>query len=156
MNITTLMNTLRNAIHDDTATQAWCTTAYKQNHHVYVGVDQDNLPPVGDYPLVHLFPMRKNAGYNLSKQEHGIEVTCGIYDATVRSTDKANVIEYTGVANIEAFRKLVETVVAANVGTLTAGTVEIEYSPVEAFPYFLAGMIWTLDDEYYQGDDVFD
>jgi hypothetical protein len=62
MNITTLMNNIRNAIHDNSTLSSWCTTNYGQAHKVFVGSDTRKPPASSDYPLVHIFPLHKIAG----------------------------------------------------------------------------------------------
>jgi len=154
MNITTLLNTLRDAIHDNSATQTWCTAQYTRNHHVYVGVDARKPPDVDEYPLFHLFPSAKAAGYNLGRADHVIGCTSGVYNTGLRTTGKASVVEYTGVANVESLRKLGETAIAAAIPANHAlEVVEIEYETVEFFPFFLATMEMTISHDYAQGDD---
>lgn len=156
MNINTILHNLRDAVHDNAATQTWCTANYSQNQKVYVGVDVRNPPASTDYPLVHIFPVEKVEGYEFTVQDHGIGVTCGIHDANMLTTGKARAVEYRGVSYLESFRKLVEAaVVAANIGTLRIDALTIEYETVEFFPYFLATMEFKMIHDYSQGDDVF-
>ena len=156
MNITTLLEAVRDAIHDDSATKTWCTTNYTRNHKVYVGADQRKPPAQDQYPLVGLIPVNKVAGYELTEQEHGIGITCGLYNEDLATTGKANVVECQGISHIEAFRKLVET---AAVGAISSpqrvDEINIEYETLEFFPYFLVTMELKVTDKYYQGDDAF-
>jgi len=158
MNITTLMDAVRNAVHDDAATQSWCTTNYSRKHKVYVGVDARKPPAEADYPIVHIFPLGKSVGYDLDQQSHVISVTCGVNTtATVTVTGKVNIIEMQGIAHIEAFRKLVESAIVAVIpSNCQIATLEIEYETIEFYPFFLANMEFTITEEYYQGDGVFD
>ena len=154
MNITTLLDTLRDAIHDDSATQTWATTNYTRNHKVYVGVDTRKPPDTDEYPLVHLFPTGKTGGYELERTDHVIGCTAGVYNAGSRTTGKTNAVELTGMADIESFRKLVETAIAAAIpANHTLEVVAVEYETVEFFPFFLATMEMTISHDYAQGDD---
>lgn len=154
MNMTTLTNALRNAVADDAATATWCQATYGQNHYIYVGMDERNPPADDKYPLVHLFPLRKTAGYDLTQQDHGIGATCGIHDSTFITTGRDNLVEYNGVDRIEAFRKLVETAIAGALPTgVSLAEMAVEYETIEFFPYFLASMELRLTQDLYQGDD---
>jgi len=158
MNMTTLMDAIRNAVHDDSATKSWCSTNYSRNHKVYVGVDTRKPPGEAEYPLVHIFPLSKSVGYDLEEASHVISVTCGVHTTdTVTVTGKDNIVEMQGVSHVEALRKLVETAI---VGAMPAGctidALNIEYETVEFYPFFLANMEFTITETYYQGDGVFD
>jgi hypothetical protein len=156
MNISTLLTSIRDAIHDDSATKTWCTANYTRNHYVYVGADQRNPPGDDKYPLVGMYLIGKKAGYGLDSEEHRIGVTCGLYDSSLAATGKANVVQYTGVANLEAFRKLVETAIKGAVSSpQRIEEINIEYEMLEFFPYFLCNMEIRIPDDYFQGDDVF-
>ena len=154
MNITTLINALRDGIKNNAPLAAWCVATYAKSHTVYKGMDARNPPPETSYPLVHIFPIRKTAGYELASEDHGIGVTCGVFDSTV--TISGIVSEYGGIDNLEAFRKLVETAVVAAIPTGSRiDLLTIEYETIEFFPFLLASMEFKIADDYSQGDDVF-
>lgn len=156
MNITTLLDNIRDAVHDDSDTQSWCTTNYSQNQKVYVGIDERKPPDVDEYPIISLFPNIKDVGYSLEEEVHGISVVCGIYDTSLATTGKTNVVEYQGVSNLEAFRKYVETAIVGAVSIpQRIDRLDIEYEVIEFFPFFLCSMEITVIDPYYQGDDAF-
>jgi len=158
MNMITLLTSLRDAIHDNSATQTWCTTNYTRNHKVYVGIDTRNPPDVDEYPIVHIFPVSKIEGYELDEQEHGIGVTCGLYNADTRTVSgKTNVVEYEGIQDIESFRKLIETaIVGADISNLRIDSINIDFETLEFFPFFLASMDLKIVWPYSQGDGVWD
>lgn len=154
MNMTTLKNLLRNAIHDDSDTQTWCTTQYTRNHKVYVGIDTRKPPNKDDCPLVMLAMDGKTEGYALDEQDHFFGVACEIYNSDLATTGKTNVVEYQGIDHIETFRQYVLTAVAA---VIPAGfflqTVETEFSQIEFFPFFDVAMILKISTIYSQGGD---
>lgn len=157
MNILTLLHNIRDAVAEDSETKAWCQINYNRNHNVYLGVDVRKPPTETNYPLVHIFPIGKRAGYGLDAQEHMIGITCGIYDADTETTTEDNIIELQSIGKLEEFRKLVETAVAG--ADLITGTIEeisIEYETVEFFPFLLTTQEFKIDSEYYQGGDVFE
>jgi hypothetical protein len=157
MNMNTLLTTIRDAIHDNSATQTWCTANYTRNHKVYVGIDTREPPNEDAYPIVHLFPMNKIEGYSLEEQQHGMGVTCGIHNATLRTTGKTNVVEYTGMQDIETFRKLVEAAITGTaIADIRIDSLNIDYETVEFFPFFLANMEVNFVHDYAQGDGVWD
>jgi len=153
----TIRTTIRNAIADDTATKAWCQTNYSQDHKVYVGIDLRSPPAESDYPIVHLFPVSKTAGYAPVQSDHVWGVNCGIYNATALTVaGKANITGYQGIDHIEDFRKLVETAaVGASLSGLRCDRMEVTYETVEEFPFFFAIMVFYWVHDYSQGDDPF-
>lgn len=156
MNMNTLLVAIRNAIADDTTTKAWTQTNYTKDHKVYVGTDRRQEPAESAYPLVAIFPAGKEAGYDAEVYSHDIDIVCGINDGNTRTVaGKANIVEMTGIENIESFRKLVENAItgASLGGTITM--LSIIYEPIEFFPYFLAGMTVRVVSYAAQGDDPF-
>ena len=153
MNVNTLVTSLRDAIHDDAATKAWCQTNYGQDQQVFVGIDTRNPPEMGQYPLVHIFPLTKRAGGGT--QEHSVGITCGIYDDDMRTTSKANVVELEGVQNLESFRKLVESAIDdIDFGDVNwLADMSVSYETIEFFPYFLCSMELRIDAEIPFGED---
>lgn len=158
MNITTLINTFRDAIHDDPATQAWCVANYGRAHKVYKGMDKRNPPGKDDTPLVDLFKVGKTAGYALEDMDHAIGVICELYDADGKTIDgKVNIVELESVDLIEAFRKLTETVIVANIPDgMWIQEMEVEYNEIEFFPFISAVMIMRISKPYHQGMDIFE
>lgn len=157
MNMTTLLHSLRDAVHDDSTLQTWCNAQYSQAQHVYVGVDERKPPEDSDYPLVHLFPVRKNGGYAVSAIDHIIGATCGIYNSSMATTGKANAVEYQGIEHIETFREYVENAIAAvDTGDIFITSLSIEYETIEYFPFFLAHMEFVFSDALSMGDGAFD
>lgn len=160
MNINTLIQNERDAIAGDSSIENWCYTNYESYPTLYVGIDLDNPPSEDDYPVIHLYPIAKKVGYELTKQNHLLGCTVGLKDTTLSTSTQGNtsVKEYQGIQRIESMRKLVETVIKNNVSSDTfIDVLDIDYAPPECFPLFLADMIFMITQSYYQGtdDDVF-
>jgi len=158
MNITTLINAIRDALKGSATINTWCNTNYSQDLTLYKGLDERNPPDSDDYPVAHLYPINKVGGYDLEESEHGIGITVGLYDETLTTTTDDDYVlkEYRGVDRLEAFRKLVETAALGAVSSPQwAAEIRIEYETVEFFPFFLANMELRVTDPYYQGDDAF-
>jgi len=158
MNMITLLTTLRDAIHDSSATQTWCTSNYTRNHKVLVGTDHQEPPAQGQFPLVLIRMRQKHLGYELETQDHWMEIVPAIYDASSRTGGKTNVVEMNGEQNIETFRKLVESVIVTAVATLTGMRIDemqIRYSTLGSYPHFDAQMLIKIVSDYYGGGDVF-
>jgi hypothetical protein len=70
---------------------------------------------------------------------------------------EANVVEYNGVQRIEAYRKLVETAAVSAVAALDlrVTAIDVVFSPLELFPYFLCDMELTIVDDTEFGSDMF-
>lgn len=82
MNYTTLINNIRDGLTSSSAINDWCRTNYGQAPYIYKGVDLRYPPPQGNYPLLHLFPVSRDVGYEPDQQENGIGLTAGVYDET--------------------------------------------------------------------------
>jgi len=154
MNIITLYQNIRDAVHDDSATQAWCTTNYARKHKVYVGIDVRQPPDEGEYPLVNIYPGQRVAGDELEQQENVIGVVAGLVESGTLTTSKTNVVELKAISYVETFRKKIETAV---VGATLLGAfiqkVETDYDFIESFPFCFAFMDFYFGSYYSQGDD---
>jgi hypothetical protein len=139
MNIVTLIHNFRDAIHDDSALQTWCTTNYGSAHRVHVGIDT-RKPPAIDRPLIHVFPLSRTDGSQ--GETCVIGVSCGIPDDDLLTTTKARVIELEGISKLDDFRDAVKTIIEGV--SLSSGQwlgdIETNYEAVEYFPFFLAAM----------------
>lgn len=158
MNMTTLIDTLRDAIAGDNTLEAWCNANYSYPT-LYVGIDLDKPPGESDYPVVHLYPVNKHTGYEAEEIEHIVGCSVGIYDATLSTSTQGNtsIKEYRGISRCETFRKYVEALISGNIPSgKQIDDLQIEYSPPECFPFFLADMRFTISQVLSQGDDVFD
>ncbi len=157
MNILTLTHAFRDGVHDDTAIQAWCTTNFGQVHQVFVGIDHRNPPDEDSFPLVAIYPASMLKGMDLDAADHDLLVTCGVFKEGEADTGKANVTELAGFELLEAFRKQVETrlVAVAEAQGLFFSKMDVEFQPLEVYPFFMVTMGLSFAQDYYQGSDVF-
>jgi len=157
MDSNTLFETLRNAVHDNAAAQAWCLATYGQKHKVYDGIDIRNPPNEDQYPIVHMFPITMSGGYDSEQAEYEIAVVCGIHDATAAADGtRANIYVYEGRENIETFRQKIEDALTAAIPSgYRLSELSVDYETIEYFPFFLAAMRLLIVKEYYQGDSAF-
>lgn len=156
MNIVSSIHTLRDAIAKNEALSSWCNINFNKTHTVCVGMDEGNPMSDDAYPVVWLLPTAKRSGYRLETQAHVITVVCGVRDETEATVTNNNVVEMANVALLEDFRALVEAiVVAADLGTARIDELAVEYEVGRFFPYLLAAMEFTYNDDYYQGKQVF-
>jgi hypothetical protein len=157
--MTTLINLFRDTLKDNETIAHFAITNFSQEHTVYKGVDTRNPPPSTHYPLIHLFPVSKQVGYDEEQVSHAVGISCGIYKESVTETNSEHGLleEYAGIDLLESFRKLVETAVAA---VIPAGSwiskLSIEYETIEFYPFLLAGMEITVVTPYHSGQDVFE
>lgn len=162
MNINTLIDNLVTDIVSGYSINTWTMSNYSKMVNVYSGVDQRKPPDEISYPIIHIFPLSKNVGYSLEEKRHVIGITCGIYDETSTTTSVSvsglgNAVKtvYQGIANIESFRKLVETAAISVDCDNMFTDISIDYETIEAFPYFFANMELTFYKDYCQGDNIF-
>lgn len=155
MNITTIVDTISEAIAQDSDIATWCQTNYGGGQTVYVNIDERNLPGASGCPYIALWPASKHVGRAVIKKNHVVEIACCIHDDNSRTHGEIdNIVEFTGVANIEALRKLIETSVAEiDFGKPYLADVDIEYDTITSFPFFYAGMMITIIETVVIGGD---
>jgi len=155
MNINTLTVDFAEAVAESDVIRAWCQIAYSSDHAVYAGMDARNPPGEDDCPYVVLYPVRKQFGQHQREKFHEIEVVGCLHDTTTRShAGVANLTEYTGVQNIEAFRKLIEDSIAdVDIGNLTLSVIAVDYEMIESFPFFMCGMVIQVWEGVCIGSD---
>ena len=89
MNIYTIMHTMMDTIHDDSATQTWSATNYARNHSVFLGADVRNPPGEATAPNVIIYPVTKDTGFAEDLTTIRIGVVCEISDESDLATGKA-------------------------------------------------------------------
>ena len=156
---TILIDVLIDALVDDIDMKDWAYENYSKNFTIYKGIDLLKPPPEDDYPLLHIFPVRKNVGYDLVEKVHNIGVVAGIHNDVITPTTNANGIvikKYQGIAHLEVWRALIEAVIVAYVPIDTwVDSIDISYEVIEAFPFFLCFSFFEISEKYCQGDNVF-
>ncbi len=158
MDMKTLLKSVKEAIHDDGDTQAWCSVNYSRRHKVYVGVDRRKPPDEDDCPLVSVFPIGKIAGMELEVMDHMIGVSCVLYDADTETVARDYLVEKEIIGNLIDFTEYVrEVITGLSLTGLSVNQIDTEYEVIEAFPYMVASMEVKLSHDYYQGEaDYFD
>lgn len=155
MNINTLINDFAEALADSETIKNWCQVNYTSDHKVYAGMDTRDPPDENDCPYLVLYPVRKHLGQHQREKHHEIEVVCCLNDTTFNVHGGiGNLTEFTGVQNIESFRKLVETCIAAvDIGNATLSTIAVDYEMIESFPFFMCGMVLDVWEAVTIGSD---
>ena len=129
------------AIAADTAIAAWCSSAYGQEQTVQLGVDLDQLPEQGLYPIVVISPVTSTEGRALDVETAVYVVTCGIVDDSEAVSNTKNIIQFDQIIDLETFRRLVLTAIeGADLAGGYVAEVEVENDPVELFPIFSTNM----------------
>ena len=103
----------------------------------------------------------KSVGYDPVRKRHTIGAVTEVYNnGTTTVAGKSNIIALTGVIHNEEFRKLVEsaivTAVAGVLSEIDVREIAVAYEDSEPFPYFRAFMAVIIDEDYYQGTNVFE
>jgi hypothetical protein len=156
MNITTLLNAIRDAVAADTALADWADQTYGVSSvTVRKGVNLQDPPTVANCPMVVLYPLSKTVGQRRAQKEHVIHVECCVHDDGATVT--GNVTEYDGLDRLEALRKQVEDIIAAvDIGNLEIASIDIEYEAIEFFPFISAVMAITMTETNTLGCDPFE
>ena len=152
MNINDLTEAFRDALKNNSALNSWCTSNYSQEAMIYVNLDLSDPPGETDCPYVVLYPVGKQVGERSARKSHNYEIICGLYDTAATTTGQ--VVEYTGVQNIEALRKLVETALTgADIAPAWVASIGVEYETIENFPFIMAAMAIEIIEEICIGGD---
>jgi hypothetical protein len=155
MNINDLIVDFAEAVAEDITIKAWCQIHYSSDHKVYVGIDMRSPPQESDCPYVILYPERKELGQHRREKFHEFEIISCLYDTSARShAGVSNLVEYTGIQNIETFRKMVEDAVSGvDIGNLAMAFVAVDYETIESFPFFMCGMVVQIWEGVTIGSD---
>lgn len=136
----------------------WCNTNYNGPPTIYKGIDIREPPPDTSYPIIHLFPISREKGYNISERNYLLGIVLGLCDTTLNTTttgDDVIIKEYQGIDNIEDFRALVETcIVDAMPVNDWIDSINITYNTIDAFPFFLCSNFYTITNAYLQGNKL--
>ena len=144
MDYWTLIGKIRDAVKSASGITSWCTTNYGQQHKVYIGYDEKNLPDQDDYPIIVISPTGQHAALD-DYGEFGVEIGYGLVDAAEGTS--GNVITYQGVQNLLEFRKTVETVLFdadTDLGGSWVAELDELIEPVELFPVFVSLVLYTF------------
>ena len=164
MNILTILDEYTEALVEDISVELWCKENYSRAQKVYQGIDPRDEPTEDDVPATNIILLSKKTGDSLLTYDYGLAIMCTIYDETKTTATTGDTIltKYTGVRNIEEYRKLVETCIVnvdtganGNVTGLRIDELEIDYEMIEFFPYFKADMVFGFVNDRYLGDDTF-
>lgn len=164
MNIDTLLDNIVTALSISSTINTWTMMNYTRMVTVYKGIDINNEPGESAYPIIYVHPLTKDTGYDKDKIVHEVGITCGIYKESSTTSNvevdgfegTATKVVYAGVALLEAFRKLIETaVLAADMNNMLGNSLEIVYDTVKNYPFFIAHMVFELNQDLYQGSSVF-
>jgi hypothetical protein len=147
MDISALVGYVRDVMKNATAISTWCNTNYHTGHTIYIGYDENNPPEQDEYPVIVISPVEQDRSLAVDYGPMMIEIGYGIIDDT--RTTAGNVITYTGLINIMAFRALVEGVLFGLNPVTSLGGAWIESAhemiePVEAYPVFVANVLYTF------------
>ena len=101
-----VMARIRDAVKADKALLGWCQEKYGKSHKIFVGIDEENPPAEGDYPLIGIVPIGHRWGLKSRIETANAIVFCGIVQKAVDTA--GNVTELRGVQEIETFRRMIE------------------------------------------------
>jgi len=155
MNINTLIVNFSEALAQSATIKAWTQTNYTKDHWVFVGLDTRDPPGEDDCPYFVIYPGRKYGGQHRRERHQEVELIACLHDTTIRSHGAiTNITEYTGIQNIETFRKLGETVIAGvDIGNAALAVVDIDYELTESFPFFMCGTLFDVWESVIIGSD---
>jgi len=156
MNLITILDTYKETLRDSTEIKSWCNTNYSTYHTIYKGVDLRKPPNKDECPLIAIVLRGKEGGQDVEQVIHTLDFVCQLYDETKTSTVTSDitVVEYAGINRIEAFRKLVETVIVGVISLvgLRVSAIKTDFEVLDLFPFFQAIMEVTFIEEMYLGD----
>ena len=154
MDTSTLLETYKDALSQDSALSTWANTNYGKTHQIFVGVNSNNPPAESECPYLAIYPASKTIGLGSDNKSDNVVVVCAVSDETFVTNPEQNVTEFTGIQRLEAYRKLaLEALVAANIGNAQISVVKIGYEPLDYFPMMIAGMEIEVIEGHVTGGD---
>ncbi len=151
-----LFTTLRNGIHDDSATQTWATAEYGRNHSVYT-LDDRESPVSGAtaYPTVGIAVTGGAWGHDEEDETCDFEIVTIISEDDSVTTGKAKAVEAEGHENILDFSRLVnQAFVAALPAGYFAQSGDDSVSENNTFPIFRHITTITVVYHKSKGDSI--
>ena len=154
LDLYTHLNTLAEALAANAELSAWAASAYGHGHKVFLGEDLRKPPEAADCPYIAVYPESQAYGRLNSQQHIGLIVVCCVHDeAFISHAGLANLIDYAGVRNLEAFRRLAERKLAAvSVGNAVMALGESDYELMEFFPFMMVAERVTYTEDLPLGD----
>lgn len=147
MDYWTLVEKIRDALKDNADIEAWCQENYGSVHTVYIGYDEDDPPPVSDYPIICLLPVEQERSLNIDYGPIYLEIGYAVYNE--EEEEKEKVITYEGIPSVKAFRETVDDILfgLSNDADLGGAWLEAAHEltePIERFPLFPMNVRYTF------------
>ena len=153
MDINPLVNILVEEIAQDAEIETWCQKEYGRSIQVFRNYDMRKPPTAEQCPCVCIYPSEKQ--YGGQNYQDAIECVCQVYDERTRShADMPNIIDYTGVENVEDLRKLVLAAMARVIEGTDASridSVSVDYDTITEFPFVTAAQAAAIVTPYLIG-----
>jgi len=109
MTTTELLTAIRDALAADTTISEWCTSEFSKSPTIFLGLDQQNPPPEGDYPLIAILGVEQVRGDTNRDLEWNISLGVGVINSEIVTSGVKKTA--TGFLQCETLRELVENAV---------------------------------------------
>lgn len=131
MDISTLYGALSTALSSATAINTWANTNYGKAHTIISRADQRNGPTEDNCPCCAITPISRDVSQENREQYNGFRIDAMVFDTSTN-----------GFARLEAYRKLIEGVLASTAETYSLYLVDIScaYDMSESYPFLWVGM----------------
>jgi|GEM_PF-1495329 len=158
MDIYEIIQNLTSAVAGSNAISSWVNIAYGHDIKTIENMDGREMPLSDDCPLVMFFPVRKTTGTDLRQKEFVIGVSLLVYDDST-PVDINDVKSFTGGRNVEVLRQLVLSEIIDNLkssGILHLEKVDMDYNPIEQYPYNDIAMELLITAEQVIGGNYYE
>jgi hypothetical protein len=151
-----LIGYLRDGIKNSLAIASWCDDKFGCAHTLYVEQEDDNPPPVSDYPVIVIMAAGQQRDLDVQYGDMLVQIGFGITDdsrskelASVGGLD-VDVYEYHGIETVSDFRQTVEDVLFGLVNSGLGGSwITSAHEEMEAdYPQFRCVVDYTFKNPH--------
>lgn len=87
MELWDLIEDIRDVLVSDDAINTWCLANYNKKPSICIWMDERSPESEYEYPLIHIYPVRKNAGLGSGTKTHMLYVVAGIVNENYTEED---------------------------------------------------------------------
>ena len=134
---------IKTAWQTDADILAWCSENYDKRPSIFIGMDDNNTPADGFYPIIAALEFKIRGGGSAVRNVFEVVVGCGVLDPE-KTTDAENATyTYQGAIKAEVLRHLAfAALVKNNFGKIT---VKGETGQSSVYPKFVSGMTVEIE-----------
>ena len=158
MDIYEIIQNMTTAVAEDDDVRSFSTITYGHECTVMENMDAREPPLPEECPIVIFFPVSKQTGTASLQKVFIVGVSVLVYDDS-KPVDIENVTSFTGGRTVETLRRLILAAILNALKSLTVlhlEKVDMDYNPIDQYPYNDIAMELTITAEQVIGGDFYE